>query len=84
MIDYEAALMANSTEAIGVILTSIKAKPSPYYMEYKLQLLKKFIPWMTYTKVDDLLQIFHKLAKRAHSFKNGLIVSNTNPFMVLL
>jgi hypothetical protein len=36
MIDFESALMAENTDAVGVVLASVRDKPHPYYLEYKL------------------------------------------------
>jgi hypothetical protein len=53
-------------------------------MKTKMQLLKKFVPFMTYNQVDPLLEIFTRIAKEAGNERISVVTNNTNAFMVIL
>ena len=55
-----------------------------YFMEMKLELLKKFIPTVTCIQLERLITIFLKLTEEALDKDSGFVISNLNPLLIIL
>jgi hypothetical protein len=80
---FESILMTEAFDCMHHILIMMKVQP-PYYLENKLMIIKRFIPYISYTQTDELLSIFQMLTDNIKNGKIGLLVCNMRPVSTIL
>lgn len=77
--EYKNLVLLNMNEILPALLQSLV--DSPFYMDVKLSMIIEFLDKIQFHHVDILVDNLKTLIKNSHTME-GILVCNTNPFMV--
>ena len=84
MKNFESMLTSDTKECMTAILYSMEAGKAPFYLEHKLMLLSRFIPYIQYNQTESVMTIFQMLTDSMNHGTIGLLVCNINPVLTIL